>query len=287
MVVLSRLSLFGGLIWYPLAIVSRTIVTVGGWDEAIEIPLAVGTTWNNQITVKPSQAFSFSIWMVLFLIASYLSKGIEQIRSSSQFDNQSSSLKKILSTRSMLISLVTFVVVCYELWMLAYIYKLYVVGCAVDVQLAYSLPTFALIVNTLHQPYLLVYTGQCTNDVNKCTTFRRVIVVGACFNGILALHVLCMGITGYCTSTSISSEKYIVIALGTVELFYRIWATFRYIKLWKIHKGTIKMECPVKESGISYKAELVVTEPFTSAEYIEHCFQCSDTSHTNYTVVVR
>ena len=286
--VVLKLLLFGGLIWFPLAVVSRMIVTVGRWDEAIEIiQLPVGTTWNN-IAVQPSQAFSFSIWIVVFLIASYLSKGIQRVTckslSSSQF------VKQILSMRSMLISFVTFLVICYELWMLAYIYGLYVVRYAFDIQLIYCLPTVALILNTLHQPYLLVCTPQCTKDANKCTNFMWVIATGACFNGIYALHVLCMGITGYCTSTSVSNincEKYIVIALGTVELFYRIWATLSYIKLWKIHKGkpvTIRMEHPVEESSISHKAEFVVKQrssrPTDYAQSPKYCAS-ADNSYTN------
>ena len=126
--------------------------------------------------------------------------------------------------------------------MFSYIFVSYAASCAFVIQLLMVFPFCALITHSIYQViFLMQYTRKEVFPRNESLEqFLFHLYISGVFNFIMSVHLMCMAITALSTGgifKSWSTEKYVIVPLGFVELVYRGYALYCYYELYTIHKS--------------------------------------------------
>ena len=218
------------------AVLLRTSVTLLDVDHITNVG---SVTFNDVFTIPPvgiqtrlTHICSVTIWIALTIVTVFLGVQMNSL-------GGDTSVRKNLTLLSMLGYI--FCILCtvaYEVWMFAYIFTTYAISCAFGIQLVLFVPFWALICHSIHQMVFLMHLKGCPRRYSE--RFLVHIYLSGFFNLIMLIHLFCMAVTAIYRFGGIfdlSTEKYVIIPLGFVELLYRCYAVRRYYLLWTIHKN--------------------------------------------------
>jgi hypothetical protein len=245
---------------------NRAANTVIGYDPTWTVELPA----NVQLTARLSQVQSVLIWLLMALSTGHISLQIHWIVDVFRPPPIHHYYYGLgLSWKTPFSLIVALLIVLYEFWMFAMIYEVYAIGSAFFVQLIIFLPTFGLVVNTLHQYHLFKNQPNCLRDIyfNQRDNFVALIRAGIGLNSIMVIHLICMAVTNWNHGGvfDFKYEKFIVVLLGSTELGYRIWAIYNYYNLLMIHqRPNVRHEAPIIEEDYNpHSTDMtVVRQPF-------------------------
>lgn len=226
-----------------LAVIIRASLTVGGADYYDSVSFG-------SLQIRLTHVCSVLIWCLVTIICRTLGYQMNALESYTSSEGNAIQICYLLLFGILMVS-----IVCYEVWMFAYIFQLYVTSLTFYVQLFILMPFFALITHSVHQMLFLTYSRNCSPRKDSENVSLH-IIISWIFNCIMLCHLISMGTTAFFSHGGIfngnhmhSAEMYVILPLGVVEFGFRIFALMRYFKLWTIYKHPFVVEPVIFKSA--------------------------------------